>query len=154
MWKLILGLLVFIFSIVSCQKAQLLGEYYLGNLKYENPYQGNETLVFQTSNNNSLTFPCQGRYSITNNSKPGHNSNDYYLWEADYTNFTELNGDYHFIIDMRIDKESASMGIRISDYITDTDTSIYIRAVSSFPLPLDNENLYEGQIGLVVNATC
>lgn len=130
---------------LSCQKTQLLGEYYLGDLIYENPYQGYETLVFKTSDDITLKFSGEGRQSHIHESRPSVNSNDYFIWEDNYTKFTDLDDQYDLTITMGLTMQTpAGMGVRWHDYVSDTGG--YLGAAAYYRLPLNKQNLQSGSI--------
>jgi len=82
----------------GCKKDKLLGEYLLGDLKNQNPFNGTETIIFLDNNNDSIVFFGDGRSSELVESKPDKFREDYYLNELDYCSFIEKNDTYELLI--------------------------------------------------------
>jgi hypothetical protein len=89
-------LLILFFS--SCSKE--LGEYLLDDIKNENPYKGNETLIFLSSNNDTIKLKGNGRYSVTTHSSGGGSTyfDRHYVNEREQCSFNDENGELEIII--------------------------------------------------------
>ncbi len=104
----------FIFSITllailiaSCGKNKELGVNLLGNLKNENPYTGNEQLIFLDQNNDSIIFNGEGRYS-EEYEYTTFNMNGYYVNEKDICSFVSSDGIYNLSISLYTHKATAA----------------------------------------------
>jgi hypothetical protein len=140
--------LVIFFSTLSCQKTQVLGEYHLGDLYYENPYNGYETLVFESSEGILFTFTGTGRKTSVYENKVSVNSNDYYVIEKDYMSLEDSDGNYSLGLGLTpyngYRNEPATIGMGWRDYVSDTQGSL--TANSRFIIPLSKQNLESDQM--------
>jgi len=88
----------------SCGKKEL-GVNLLGNLKNENPYKGDEKLIFLNQNDDSIVFYGEGRFSevyeYTNSTMNG-----YYLNETDHCYFRSADNQYK--LDVRLSSHLAT----------------------------------------------
>jgi hypothetical protein len=125
----------------GCQKTQLLGEYYLDDFYYSNPYQGYEKLVFKSSHKTEINFLGEGRYSTIHKAYVSVNSNDYYLWESDIVSYISGNDQYRISVYMKASKyESENRLIQgWRDYLS--DTTGFVGASTANRLPLNQHNL-------------
>lgn len=75
----------------ACKKE--LGEFLVGSYKVYNPHNGNETLLFQTDNGDTVRFYGNGRYSeiVENNEGDGK---DYWINEIDICSFSTSDKKY------------------------------------------------------------
>lgn len=141
-WILILSAFAIIGS--NCKKSNLIGEYYLGDLIYSNPYEGTEVLVFKSSDGGEYSFHCQGRSRTTYENLVSVNSNDYYIVESDYTTFIDSTNEYRFGILLKTSRSrQAELGIGLSNYLLEKGDNY--TSDSKFYLPLDKNNLKDGQ---------
>jgi hypothetical protein len=137
-----------ILSISGCDPPQLLGEYYLGELYYECPYKGYETLVFKSSGGILISFMGTGRKATIQENKISVNSNDYYIIEKDYMSLENSDGNYSFTIGLTpyngyYDSPAyIGLGWALRDSATDGD----LTASSVFNIPLSRQNLDPDQI--------
>jgi hypothetical protein len=141
-WILILSAFAIIGS--NCKKSNLIGEYYLGDLIYSNPYQGTEMLIYKSSDGKEYSFKCLSRSRTTYESTVSVNSNDYYITEHDYTYFIDSTNEYRFGIVLKTNRyNQAEMGIGLSNYLLGKEDNY--TSNSMFYLPLDKNNLKDGQ---------
>ncbi len=84
----------------GCRKKEI-GKYHLGNLKDQNPFIGNETLIFISSDDDSIVFFGNGRYNKITRSKPHTSQERYYENEMDLCSFIEKDNNYELIIDLQ-----------------------------------------------------
>ena len=141
---LIFLIVAFILFETSCEKSKLIGEYYLGDLIYSNPYQGTEILVYSSSDGKELSFECLGRSKTTYESQVSINSNDYYIAESDYCSFIDSTNNYRIGILLETSEHSQpELGIGLSNYLLSKGDKY--TSNSRFNLPLDENNLKEGQ---------
>jgi hypothetical protein len=127
-------ILLMLFNLSGCYK---LGEVPLGEMLNENPYSGNETLVFKTSEGNTIRFEGNGRYTDELRQSPNHNSY-YWLNEFNVTRFTETNMEYGLRIQMasRYDR-GFDMSLVFINYVEFREVSC--DSWTSYSLPLDRK---------------
>lgn len=101
-----IGLLVLAVFLSGCKKR---GEYLLGSLKNENPYSGNETIIFLDDQGDSVIFYGDGRSSYLFESPTSANKNYYYVNERDECKFIEKNNDCQFMINLTTRSESSAL---------------------------------------------
>ena len=89
-------LFISLITIVSCNKEK--GENLLGDLKNQNPYNGDETIIFLDDQGDSIVFYGDGRSSYLFESPTSANKRYYYVNERDECNFTEKNKKFRFSI--------------------------------------------------------
>jgi len=140
--------ILLLLSLGGCSKTQVLGEYYLGDLYYQNPYNGFETLVFKSSEGTLITFACTGRKTTVYENKVSVNSNDYYIIEKDYMSLEGSDGNYSMTIFLEpyngYYNKPANIGIGWRDYVSDSLGSLTAR--SHFKIPLSEQNLEPEQL--------
>jgi len=140
--------ILLLLSVGGCSKTQILGEYYLGELYSQNPYNGFETLVYKSSEGTLITFTGTGRKTTVYENKVSVNSNDYYIIEKDYMNLEESDGNYSMGIVLEPYNgeynDPASIGIGWRDYVSDSSGSL--TANSHFRIPLSEQNLEPEQL--------
>lgn len=85
-------------TLLSCKKE--LGEYLVGSYGVYNPFNGYETLLFQTSNEDTIRFYGNGRYSEFVDNYEG-DSRDYWVNEIDICWFSTSDEKYslQFMLD-------------------------------------------------------
>ncbi|MCB2201182.1 hypothetical protein KQH26_00285 [bacterium] len=129
-----------LFSIIillpgGCKKDNLLGEYLLGDLKNQNPFNGAETIIFLDNNNDSIVFYGEGRYSELIESKPDKFREDYYLNELDYCNFIEKNDTYELLIRLgNYYSHSADLVIELTRFVNPDQIRCPCSATFNIPL--------------------
>jgi hypothetical protein len=137
-------LLTLIFS--SCSKE--LGEYLLDDIKNENPYKGNETLTFLSSNNDTIKLKGNGRFSITTHASGGGStlSDRHYVNEIEHCCFIDENGKFTIIIKLEsytLHPEvitQYTLGFLFFD-ISNDDSNDCLSYIQSITLPIiTNEN--------------
>lgn len=137
-----------LFYLGGCQKTQILGEYYLGDLYYQNPYNGYETLVFKSSEGTLITFTGTGRITTVYEQKISINSNDYYIQEKDYMSLEGSDGNYSMGIGLESFgghyKDPANIGMGWRHYVLDTLGNL--TANSHFTIPLNKHILEADQM--------
>ena len=97
--------LIVLFLIFGCDKK--IGEYLLGDLKKQNPYTGNETLIFLDANGDSLVLYGTGRYTYTQENEYHDDPQGYYVNEYDECTFMESRNDFELKIAMGTHKSAA-----------------------------------------------
>ena len=97
--------IAFIFS--GCNKEK--GEYLLGDLKNQNPYSGDETIIFLDNQGDSIIFYGDGRSSYLFESPTSANERYYYINERDECNFTEKNKNFRFSINLTTRNETGAL---------------------------------------------
>lgn len=98
-------LILLILTIASCGKKEL-GVNLLGDLKNENPYTGNEKLIFLDQNNDSIIFNGEGRYN-EEYEYSNSTTNGYYINERDNCYFVSVDNKYY-------------IDVYMSSYLSDT----------------------------------
>ncbi len=84
----------------GCRKKEI-GKYHLGDLKNQNPFTGYETLIFINSDDDSIVFFGNGRYSEIIHTKPHTSQERYYENERDLCSFIEKDNNYEITIDLQ-----------------------------------------------------
>ncbi len=106
----IFKVLIFIADITvlfsGCNKEK--GEYLLGDLKNQNPYSGDETIIFMDNQGDSIIFYGDGRSSYLFESPTSANKRYYYVNERDECTFIEKNNNYQFMINLTTRSESSA----------------------------------------------
>lgn len=137
--RLFLIFLLPLFTLHGC-KPELLGEYYLGDLVYTNPYGGYEDLLYLSTQGDSIVFLGNGRHRSKHKAYVSINSNDYYYWEDDYTNFKEVNGEFGLRIKLATSQTNPpKLSISLSEFHSEQSKNFF--SLSYFTLPLNEQNL-------------
>jgi hypothetical protein len=79
----------FVISIFLSGCKKELGEYLLGDLKNQNPYSGDETLIFLNDQGDSVVFYGEGRSSYLFETPSTTNPRYYYTNERDECSFND-----------------------------------------------------------------
>lgn len=116
-------LLIFIiFSWYSCKKE--LGVYPLNEIKYENPFSGNEKITYVSNYSDTIVFEGMGRYTEEIHSPHDGTSNDkYYSNEIDRCTFIDQNNNYELYIQLAsrtINTHQGTFSKVITSYLMDT----------------------------------
>ena len=142
LWILVLFFLVVLKT--GCDKTDLLGEYYLDGLIYTIPYQGNETLIYSSSDGMELSFRGNGRRRKLTKNYVSVNSNEYYITESDYGSFIDSTNNYSIFFSMKTYRhDPPDLWIGFSNNYLDKSNDY--NANSWFILPLSVNNLQSGQ---------
>ena len=127
------ALSIFLFG---CKKE--IDEFLLGDFKKQNPYIGNETLIFINEIGETIVFDGEGRYSETFRTESESNPKRYYTNELDKCVFESRNGDYKFEIVLTTHKDRAfQMSIKIFRIINQPSHwcycySLYYQALQNY----------------------
>ncbi len=127
------ALSIFLFG---CKKE--IDEFLLGDFKKQNPYIGNETLIFINEIGETIVFDGEGRYSETFRTESESNPKRYYTNELDKCVFESRNGDYEFEIVLTTHKDRAfQMSITIFRIINQPSHwcycySLYYQALQNY----------------------
>lgn len=137
--------LLLIFASPSCKEK--CDEYYLGSLKYMNPYSGSETIIFSKDDKEDITFEGQFRSSTMNTTYPNNSSDICESIEFDDCKFREENDQFVFFIFLRptTNNVSAHLSLVFKNYSYDNKSIVY-EYIIEFNIPLDRDNLRPDQI--------
>jgi hypothetical protein len=114
--------------LLGCKKE--IGEYLLGDLKRQNPYDGTETLLFISNSNDTIKFYGNGRYSKLFRSYSDDNSGNYYINESDECRFRSDDEDYELFIHISTHKASGfQMGIEFIESYNPEQVTCEFRSV-------------------------
>jgi hypothetical protein len=102
-----LSLITSVILLPGCNKEK--GEYLLGDLKNQNPYSGDETIIFLDNQGDSIIFYGDGRSSYLFESPTSANKRYYYINERDECNFTEKNKNFRFSINLTTRNETGAL---------------------------------------------
>lgn len=122
--------------LISCTN-KVRDEYSLGNLKSNNPYKGDETLIFIDADSNTLILNGAGRISKYLEQPAGINTNKVDLFEIDDTKF--YSPGYNYCINIHMKAACClqdNMGIYFMSGYQATNNSYNYNAGFGFPLPV------------------
>ena len=130
--------IILLLALTSCKEK--CDEYLLGNLVYQNPYQGYETLVFIDSSGDSIFFEGRGRHVYTFQNQHPYCSSG----EAEDCLFNEVDDKFTFYLHISPTTfhQDARLGITFQDHRYNEYHSFDTRFL--FNVPLDKNNLKPG----------
>ena len=144
----LLIILAVLISACKKDKEELVGEFLLGNLVCTNPYNGYETLIYQSTDNDIIRFIGNGRTKVTQKYYTDYYKDRYYIIEVDNCYFLEKNENY----EMKITIHSSysiphyHLVLRLFDFQS-FEYSYYL-SLSSYTIPLSDQNLKPYQVHL------
>ena len=136
---LILFLIIVLLAVTvfyGCRKKEI-GEYLLGDLKNQNPFDGYETLIFVNNSGDSIVFFGNGRYSEIFHTKPNSDYDRYYVNERDLCSFIEKDNNYEITIDLQTHLSDISqMDLHFVEtiHLDDATCTYYTTSFNKLPL--------------------